>query len=88
MVDSSTSRREGSVCRYKDYQISGKVEMLIHHTCVSMQPVAGAGPSLAGPCKSGVASFFTLDTSSMKKKLKYATYHKVKPVSFTQIIIA
>ena len=53
-----------------------------------MQPVAGAGPSLAGPCKSGVASFFTLDTSSMKKKLKYATYHKVKPVSFTQIIIA
>ena len=54
-----------------------------------MQPVAGAGPSLAGPCKSGVASFFTWDTRSMiKKKLKFATYHKVKPVSFTQIIIA
>ena len=67
---------------------SSKVEILIQHTCVSMQPVAGAGPSLAGPCRSGVASFFTLDTRSMKKKLKYATYHKVKPVSFTQVIIA
>ena len=67
---------------------SGQVEILIHHTCVSMQPVAGAGPSLAGPCRSGVASFFTLDTRSVKKKLKYATYHKVKPVSFTQVIIA
>ena len=53
-----------------------------------MQPVAGAGPSLAGPCRSGVASFFTLDTRSIKKKLKYTTYHKVKPVSLTQVIIA
>ena len=68
MVDSSTSRREGSVCRYKDYQITVKVEMLIQHTCVSMQPVAGAGPSLAGPCRSGVASFFTLDTRSIKRR--------------------
>ena len=35
-----------------------------------MQPVAGAGPSLAGPCRSGVASFFTLDTRSIKKEVE------------------
>ena len=58
MVDSSTSRREGSVW-HKTCDV--KLVLLFCITWVSMQPVAGAvaGPSLAEACKSGVASFLT-----------------------------